>query len=154
MICQSCGVEAPTRHVAFYQNIGALVVRFHKAVEGDLCKACIHRYFWKFTATTFFLGWWGTISLFVTPFFLLNNVGRYLFCLGMKPVPPDARPPQLTDEVIEKIRPYTVELVGRLNEGGKFEEVAEDVAHLAGVTPGQVVYYVRALVAAHEANES
>ena len=83
MVCQDCGVEAATKHVAFYQNIGALFIRFPKSVEGDLCKTCIHKHFWSTTTITFFLGWWGTISLLVTPFFLLNNLFRYLFCLGM-----------------------------------------------------------------------
>ncbi|WP_410971682.1 hypothetical protein, partial [Salmonella sp. SAL4437] len=31
------------------------------------------------------LGWWGFISFFVTPLVLLNNIGRYLLCLGMAP---------------------------------------------------------------------
>ncbi|MGH7225470.1 MAG: hypothetical protein ACRELF_19805, partial [Gemmataceae bacterium] len=143
MICQSCGIEAPTKYVAFYQNIGALVVRFSKSVEGELCKSCIHRYFWSFTGTTMLAGWWGSISFLVTPFFLLNNSFRYLTCLSMPAVPPDATKPELTDEAIEKLRPHTDELIARLNQGGKFEEVVEDIAYLAGVTPGQVVYYVR-----------
>jgi hypothetical protein len=154
MICQSCGIEAPTKYVAFYQNIGALLVRFSKSVEGELCKSCIHRYFWSFTGVNLFFGWWGTISFLVTPFFVLNNVFRYLTCLPMPPVPSGATEPQLTDEAIEKLRPYTDELVGRLNEGGKFKEVAEDIAHLAGVTPGQVVCYVQALIASQKQHES
>ena len=133
-----------------WTSIGALVMRFSKSVEGELCKRCIHRYFWSFTGTNLLLGWWGTISFCLNPFFILNNTFRYLMCLGMPGVPPDATPPQLTDEVIEKLRPYTDELIGRLNRGGKFEEVVEDIAHLAGVTPGQVIFYVRALIAAHE----
>ncbi len=83
MFCQSCGAEAPTKHVAFYQNIGALVMRFTRAVEGNLCKSCIHRHFWKFTLVNVTLGWWGLHSLIITPFFLLNNLFRYLSCLGM-----------------------------------------------------------------------
>jgi hypothetical protein len=153
MICQNCGVEAPTKYVAFHQNIGALLVRFSKSIEGELCKSCIHRYFWAFSLTSLFLGWWGTISFFVTPFFLLNNIGRYIGSLTMKPVPPGATEPQLTEEVIEKLQPYTVELIRRLNEGGKFQEVAEDIAHLAGVTPGQIVCYVRALVESRKQNQ-
>lgn len=39
MICQSCGVEAPTKYVAFYQNIGALVMRFTRSAEGRMCKS-------------------------------------------------------------------------------------------------------------------
>ena len=91
MICQSCGVEAPTQHVVFYQNIGALVMRFQKKIEGNLCKSCIHKYFWEFTLITLFLGWWGVISFFATLFFYIpNNIIRYLLSLSLKPVPPGA----------------------------------------------------------------
>jgi hypothetical protein len=81
--CQSCGRHAPTRHVAFYQNIGLLIMRRSKSIEGDLCKACISKYFWEFTLITFLAGWWGVISFIVTPFFLINNLIRYLGCIGM-----------------------------------------------------------------------
>ena len=92
MYCQACGAEAPTRYVEFYQNIGALVVRFPSSIKGHLCKSCIHHYFWKCTLTTLALGWWGLISLIVTPFFILNNIFRYVLCLGMpaKPKDPDS----------------------------------------------------------------
>jgi hypothetical protein len=56
MICQSCGVEAPTKYIEFHRNIGAMVVRFHNSVQGEFCKKCIHRYFWKYTGTSFLLG--------------------------------------------------------------------------------------------------
>ena len=91
--CQACGREAPTRYVAFYQNIGAVFVRFSKSVRGYLCKSCVHRYFWRLSLVTLFLGWWGMISLVLTPFILLNNVVRYLACLTMPPVPADAAGP-------------------------------------------------------------
>ncbi len=56
MFCQCCGIEAPTKKVAFYQNVGALVMRFSKSIEGELCKSCIHQNFWAMTTKTFFLG--------------------------------------------------------------------------------------------------
>lgn len=153
MFCQGCGIEAPTKQVCFYQNIGALVMRFHSGVEGELCKRCIHKHFWKMSLTTLFLGPWGIISLIVTPFFLLNNIFRYLFCLGMEPPAEDARPPRLTDEVIEKLDPFAQEIGERLGDEEPFEQVADDVAGKAGVTPGQLVLYVQALIAAAEEEE-
>lgn len=93
MMCQCCGVEAETKYVAFYQNIGMLIMRQSRSIEGELCKSCINEHFWRFTAINVTLGWWGMISMIVTPFFILNNVGRYLFCLGMEPVPPGAMKP-------------------------------------------------------------
>jgi hypothetical protein len=107
--CQGCGVEAETRYVSFHQNIGAFALRFHSSVDGWLCKSCIHRHFWGKTLTTLVLGWWGVISFIVTPFILLNNIGRYLFCLGMTPPP--------TREAANASRPgggrWSTQLVGQ-----------------------------------------
>lgn len=146
MICQGCGVEAATKYVSFHQNIGALVVRFPSSIAGHLCKSCINKHFWKMTGTTLFLGWWGMISFIVTPFFLLNNMGRYLFCLGMDPVQPGAAPPRLTDEAIERITPHANNLFSRLNDGEDFATTAALIADLAGVTSGQVALFVHAVI--------
>src|SRR3954470_19114902 len=37
--CQRCGADAPVKFVEFHQNIGALVIRFHSSVKGELCKS-------------------------------------------------------------------------------------------------------------------
>jgi hypothetical protein len=87
MYCQSCGAHAPVKRVEFYQNIGAVILRFHKSVKGFLCKSCIHKKFWEFTLMSLFLGWWGVISCIVNPFFILNNVIRYIGCLSMPSAP-------------------------------------------------------------------
>ena len=100
------------------------------------------------TTTTLFLGWWGTISMVVTPFFLLNNMGRYLLYLGTPGVPSGARAPQLTDKVIDQLNPHATTRFGRLNDGEDFKNVASAIADRAGVTPGQVALYVRAVVQA------
>ncbi|HEX4613358.1 MAG TPA: hypothetical protein VH092_34555 [Urbifossiella sp.] len=81
--CQSCGADADTRYVAFHQNIGLFVMRLHSSAEGRLCRTCIGQEFWARTGITLVLGWWGVISFFVTPFILINNIVRYLGCLGM-----------------------------------------------------------------------
>jgi hypothetical protein len=148
MICQKCGIEASTKYVAFYRNIGALIIRFPQTIEGNLCKSCIHGTFWKFTLINCTLGWWGAISLLVTPIFILNNVFRYVFALGMEPVPFDAVEPELTDHDIERLGPHTDDLISQLNAGNDLEIIAEDIAMKAGVTEGQVVLYVQALIAA------
>jgi hypothetical protein len=91
--CQACGVEAATKHVTFYRNIGLLLLRLQKSVDGHLCKRCIHKYFWEYTLVTGAFGWWGLISLIVTPIFLLNNGIYYLGCLSMEPPSPYAELP-------------------------------------------------------------
>ncbi|HIA20671.1 MAG TPA: hypothetical protein EYN70_14860, partial [Planctomycetaceae bacterium] len=106
MLCQRCQVSAPTRDVTFYQNVGLLVMRFSSCVDGQLCKSCLHKTFWTMTMVNLVFGWWGIISLIVTPFFILNNIWRYVANLGMEPVPLDATYLELTDEVIERINPF------------------------------------------------
>jgi len=70
IFCQSCGREAQTKYVEYYQNIGVLILRFSKEVKGHLCKECTNKYFWSFTGKTLFLGWWGVISFFITLFII------------------------------------------------------------------------------------
>ena len=89
MFCQSCGLQAPTRNVTFYQNIGALIMRFSKTASGEMCKDCINEYFWPFTGITLVLGWWGIISFIITPFIILNNLFHYIASLGLeRPIKP------------------------------------------------------------------
>ena len=153
MICESCGIEAPTKYVLFYQNIGALLMRFTKRIDGNLCKSCIHKYFWEFTLITLILGWWGVISFLTTLFFIPNNIIRYLLSLSLKPVPPGATVVELTEEAISRLSPYAETIVTRLSNGESLEHVTEDVALRARVTPGQVALYLRALVIALEDSE-
>jgi hypothetical protein len=86
--CQMCGRRAPTRHVNFQRHIGAVVLMFHGRVAGELCKRCISRAFWDCTLITLILGWWGCISMVVTPFCLLWNVIGYA-TIGHLPDGPD-----------------------------------------------------------------
>src|SRR5262245_8012303 len=96
MRCQACGNEAPTHHIAYYQIVGLLIAHQVSWIKGELCRPCINRYFWKFSATTFFLGWWGVRSFFLTPLILLHNLGRYLVCAFGGPIkePPPWVPPR------------------------------------------------------------
>ena len=86
--CQSCGAQAPTKRVEFYCVMGALILVYYQWIRGQLCKSCIRRHFWEYTLTTLCFGWWSVISLLLTPFIILHNVIRYVFCLPMPRVPP------------------------------------------------------------------
>ena len=146
-MCQVCGIEADTKYVEFYQNIGALVMRFHKSVKGNLCKRCIHKYFWSYTGTNLTLGWWGTISLFVAPIFTINNIVRYVGCVGLKAPEANAGPVQITPDVAGRLQPFTAQILSRINTGQPRERVTREIAQMAGVTPGQVAMMIRVLEA-------
>jgi hypothetical protein len=145
MICQDCGVEAKTKFVSFHQNIGLLIMRLPKTVEGHLCKSCINKHFWEMTGITAVAGWWGVISFIVTPFFLLNNIVRYLGCLSMPPVEPGASRPRMTKEAWSNIKGHTEEIIYLLNKGKDLDTVATEIAEKANVSPGQVILFIQEL---------
>lgn len=147
MICQSCGVEAPTQKVLFVQHIGAIVMFFHKRIGGNFCRNCVRKYFSEYTLMTLFLGWWGVISVFATPVVLLINIFNWFRAWSLPPVPAGAVAPQLTSDAITRINPLSNDLITQINAGKGLQTVASDIATRAGVTPGQVVRYVQALAA-------
>jgi hypothetical protein len=139
VICQVCGIEAPTKHVEFHQNIGALVMRFHRSVKGNLCKSCIHKKFWSMTGITATVGWLGMISIIIAPFFVLNNLIRYVGALGMPAVPPDARAPEVSGEQMQKFMPHSQAAFERLGQKESIGDIARSIAPQIGLTPGQVI---------------
>lgn len=82
--CQICGSLAPTKQVEFNQNVGYVFARSYSSIKGRLCKDCINKEFRKRTLITFFFGWWGTISFFVTPVYLIGNLFNYIPTIGME----------------------------------------------------------------------
>jgi len=154
MICQSCGVEAPTRKVFFVQHIGAIVVFFHKRIGGLFCRNCVDKYFREYFVITLLAGWWGLISVFATPIVLLIDIVNYFRAWSLEPVPTGAVVPVLTDDAINRINPLAGDLVRRLNANEKLEVVATDIAARARVTPGQVVRYLQALLAQQKAAQT
>jgi hypothetical protein len=76
--CQQCAADAPVQYLSFWFNIGLLVMRFHKKMEGQFCHACASSIGWKYFLTSFFLGWWGVISFFFNFFCVGNNIVNLL----------------------------------------------------------------------------
>jgi hypothetical protein len=147
-ICQLCGVEAPTRYVAFYQNIGALVMHFHRNIKGYLCKRCINANFWKMTGTTIGIGWLGPHSIIIAPFLVINNIVRYVGTIGMPAVPPGAQRPVVDEAVANKINPILPQVFDLLNQKTELNDIATELAPAVGVSPAQLVSYVIAVIQA------
>jgi hypothetical protein len=76
--CQLCHRNAEVRQVTLMRNIGVLVIRFPRTLSGLLCRHCVDKYFWEYTAVTMFLGWWGLISFVYTLIALPTNFVGYL----------------------------------------------------------------------------
>ena len=79
--CKVCGKMRQTTYASFDYNVGLLVRRETYSVAGYMCRQCIHKKFWEYTSKNLLLGWWGTISLLVTPGYLVSNVYAYVHSL-------------------------------------------------------------------------
>jgi len=79
--CQVCGSVRQTSAVVFHRNIGMLVARQTRSIQGNMCKTCIGRKFWDFTVKNIVFGPWGVISLVVTPIYLVTNTVSYVSAL-------------------------------------------------------------------------
>jgi hypothetical protein len=76
--CQRCGNMRQTARVSFHRNVGMLFLRRTYKIEGNLCKSCVRRHFAEFMVKNLLLGWWGTLSLIVTPIYAVQNVASYI----------------------------------------------------------------------------
>lgn len=141
--CQRCGRRAETRYVEFHQNIGALLLRFHRSQKGNLCRDCINDVFWPFTGITLLVGWLGVISLVLTPFILINNVVYYVGSIGMAAPPPGAMRYGLDRSSMSAIRPHMREVSDRLQAGEPVENVVRSIALKAGVRRIQVAEFIQ-----------
>jgi hypothetical protein len=89
--CKACGASGATDLVAFSMNIGLLLARREEHMDGFLCRSCVHRYFWRYTAVNF-VGWLGLISLFAAPLYEIKNIVEYVRVLTGHPRSPAITP--------------------------------------------------------------
>ena len=80
--CLICKSHAPVAKVQFHRNVGAIVIRFHKVVDGKLCKQCLGGTFWEFTLVTLAVGWLAPLSIILAPFYIINNIYWYVLALN------------------------------------------------------------------------
>lgn len=71
--CQMCGAT-PAAPVTVRGHQGMLVVMRFLKREGLFCRTCALASFRDMQADTMVLGWWGPLSLVITPFVLLSNL--------------------------------------------------------------------------------
>jgi hypothetical protein len=133
--CDACGTWAPVMNATYHQNTGMLFMRQHRRASGTFCRACHFRFFWRLTLHTVFLGWWGTISLILTPLFLLNNVGLFLVS---QTLPGGGR---VAEGLLEQRRAYALSLLATKPLVTVVEELVKDT----GASQEQILEWVEKL---------
>ncbi|WP_234021762.1 LppU/SCO3897 family protein [Streptomyces sp. 351MFTsu5.1] len=91
--CQICGA-VPAAAVTVRGHQGMLVIMRFLKREGVFCRTCALASFRDMQADTMVLGWWGPLSVLITPFTLLANLGALSGIRRIpEPVAPGFRPP-------------------------------------------------------------
>jgi hypothetical protein len=135
--CDFCGARAETKQVEFRQNTGMLVMRQSKTWAGNSCRDCASKYFWKATLHTMFLGWWGTISLILTPIFIISNIGNFIKTRSLK------TGPVVTQKLLEEHRAYAESLLATKDRDTAVQVLAKE----SGVSYAEASAYVDSLSA-------
>ena len=149
MICQQCGVDAPTQSVVFHEHIGAYVFSIHKRVQGRWCKTCIWCAFKRMTGKTALLGWWAFPSFIMTPGYLFINIWSICRTRKLESVPDEARVPYLSNGLLRRLNPHADFLIARLRSGEDYDACLLSMAETAGTTPGEVAIFVHAVGQRH-----
>lgn len=136
--CQQCGTHGPVLVASYHQNTGMLMMRRSRHVQALLCRRCSVSIFGKMTLHTAVLGWWGTISAFVTPLFILNNVGYVLASLTLPAASADA------SAQLEVQRQYALNLLATKD----VDTVVDVLRQLTGAPEADVRAFVARLRAA------
>jgi hypothetical protein len=124
------------------RHIG-LIVAFQSAdLRGYFCKDCFMKSFWRYTLVTFFFGWWGLVSFFLTPIVLVNNLILLCRSFGLHPKRPDAVRPKLFQSQINLLEKIRDRLRQRLAAGENEEALSLELSRDSGVTPAQAFMLV------------
>lgn len=133
--CEICSVYGPVMHASYHQNTGMLVMRRHRQAHGSFCRNCHRRLYARLTGHTALLGWWGMISLVLTPLFILNNTGYFLVS---QTLPEGAT---VAMDLLEQKRDYALNLLATKD----LVTVVEVLVRDTGATQQQVLDFVEKL---------
>ena len=133
--CEFCGARAEVVEVTYRQNTGMLVMRQSRTWSGRACKSCSGTLFRKTLIHNLLFGWWGVISIILTPIFILANIGSWVKSRSL----PTAA--QSTSKRLEDQREYAINLLQSKDEA----TVVEVLTKSTGLPADEVEAYVRAL---------
>ncbi|MCA8911698.1 MAG: hypothetical protein KDB82_08325 [Planctomycetes bacterium] len=141
--CESCGIEAPLASVSFTKNIGMFVVRQEETVAGTFCKTCIRQYYKDYQTANLLGGWWGTISMIITPVYFFQNMGVWRGVKNMPEVPHTASRPFLNEQLWEHLVEFQPLIEQLFHDGTPPRRMVQILSAESGVTPGTADLFLR-----------
>ncbi|QSQ19444.1 hypothetical protein JY651_29485 [Pyxidicoccus parkwayensis] len=122
--------------------------------SGELCRRCLNAAFWHHTLRNLTLGWWGTISFFVTWYYLLSNIVTYVQArieIGKTRQRHAPRPVATGDDAFSILQPFEHNVRMQLRMGDAPEEIARHMVRLHGVEAAAALRFVERIRQAEEA---
>ena len=154
MRCDTCFRSEPSTYVELHHNVGMFIARRVYSTHGDLCRQCLHRSFWSHTLRNVTLGWWGTISFFMTWYYLVSNLLTYLFALhelrGQRPRQAARTQEVAGAEAQRLLEPFEHNVRLRLRDGETPETVGRELARIHGVELAAAMRFVEQVHASEE----
>ncbi|HZE59407.1 MAG TPA: zinc ribbon domain-containing protein [Burkholderiales bacterium] len=77
--CRRCRQRCDVFRAEYHENISYFFQRQERFVDDPLCFPCSAKIFGSFTGRTLVGTWWGIIGAFVGPFYILSNIGWFVF---------------------------------------------------------------------------
>src|SRR5215471_12976934 len=71
--CRFCG-SVPAAAVTYRAHRGMILIMQFRRIDGPFCRDCGLAMFRRMTQDTLLQGWWGPLSMFITPVVLLINL--------------------------------------------------------------------------------
>ena len=140
--CQACGMSAPTKYVEFDKVFCVVFFVRKTPLKGNLCRRCIHKYFWEFTLMTLLMGWWGIFSFFMTIVAIPKNVFGYVKIFGLESSSSRYSSDALSSGSKQKLGRYKEEILSRILAGESPRRVASDIAAMTSVSHDQILLYI------------
>jgi hypothetical protein len=133
--CAGCGTRGPVMEVRYHQNTGMLFMRQSQSYIGLVCRRCSSDVFVRMTLHNLVLGWWGMISMVLTPLFIANNLGFFVASLTL--------PGRglVAARALEDQREYALNLLATKGEA----TVIQVLCGATGASEADVVSYLRRL---------
>lgn len=151
MRCDSCFRSEPSAYVELHHNVGMLIMRREYATAGHLCRPCLNRAFWRHTLYNLTLGWWGTISFFMTWYFLASNLLSYVQArreIGNRRPLRESRKTATGEEAQRTLAPFEHNVRMRLRDGDDLGVIAADLARTHDVELEAARRFIDGLLAA------
>lgn len=147
MRCDICGTNTAAVDIEMGNNIGMLIRRRSEITRARVCRHCLNRVFGRHMLANLTLGWWGTISFFMTIHFTVKNIteyfraSSYLKELSVHLTRTAADNPHV-ENAEEKLEPFRHTVKMRLLDGEDSESVAHSMAEIREVSLQQACDFV------------